>query len=96
MAVTVNEIIPKITERPKWEMTSDKFKATFTVAPMIGGFAFHEISVSAGKLPQELNTMFTNAGDAIKVFKEWEARQKKSAAVKRDDNTAAREKQKAE
>lgn len=96
MAVTVKEHPGKINERPKWVMTSDKFKATFTVAPMIGGFAFHEISVSAGKLPHELNQMFTNANDAIKVFKEWEARQVKSAAVKRDDNTAAREKQKAE
>lgn len=96
MAVTVEEYIPRLNERPQWVMTSDKFKATYTVRPTVGGFIFYEIVVDTGSLPAALASMYTNPKRAIEDFQTWEEKQPKSKAVRRDENTEAREAQKAE
>jgi hypothetical protein len=96
MAVTVEEQIPSIHERPTWRMTSDKFASTYTVRPTRDGFVFYEISISSGKLAPELSGKYSTTGKAIECFERWEQRQTKTPAKKRANNAAASKKQKEE
>lgn len=94
MAVTVEEYIPKNSERQYFTMTSDKFKSTYSVRPTKDGFVFFEIVCDKGHLAPELSGMYLSPKQAIEAFELWERKQAKSEMKKREENRIAREEQK--
>lgn len=79
---------------PKFTVKSDKFNVTFEAVKEFSGYAFYRIKVSKGSLPQELTGRYTNHERALEALRLHILRAKPSRSVKRDMNTAAREKQK--
>lgn len=96
MAVTVEERVPSLNANPEFIITSDKFNHTFKVEKSFDGFVFWKISITSGKLPKELEGLYTRSDMAIKAIKEYEHRAKPSKSVERDRKTERREAQKVE
>lgn len=96
MAVTVNEYIPGVNEKPRVDIASDKFNHVFTVEPAAGGFVFYRITVNKGNLPKELQGNYSRMKDAVEAVKRYERLAKPSKTVDRDRKAAARDKRKAE
>lgn len=89
----VNETVDDF-GKPLFEVTSDKFKTTFRVKKEFGGYAFYTIEVSKGHIPEKLSGRYTNHERALADLQSYIRQAKPSKTVKRDANTAAREKQK--
>lgn len=85
MAVIVEEVPPKIHEKPTQIISSTKTKVKYRIAPLPGGFIFYGIStIDGGKLPVELQGSYTSMARALEAFQKYERVMEETPAVKRD------------
>jgi len=84
MAITVNEYIPNVNEKPRVEIKSDKFNSGFLISPAAGGFVFYEISSQGGSTPKELKGKYTRIDDAVAAVRRYEHKHKGTAQKQRD------------
>jgi len=96
MAVTVEEFIPGVHEKPHLTVKSDKFKNHFTIKPTQDGYVFYGIFVASGSVPKELQGRYSSMKKALEDLTRYERHATKTATVKRDENTKAKQKAKAE
>ena len=57
--------------RPKYIVSSDKFKVKWIVRKSEDGFAFYEIVCTKGKLAKELQSKFTTSAKALDAVKSY-------------------------
>jgi hypothetical protein len=86
MVVSIVEKVPVLYQKPVSVVSSDKFKQTFTVEPVIGGYIFYKITPSTGKCPKELSGNYTTMKMALKALTHYELQAKPSKAFTRDKN----------
>ena len=77
-------------------LKSPKFKAEWKVSVARGGFGHWEVSISQGKVPQELSGMYTTQKIATKAVEDYIRRASVTKYVERDRKAEARELRKAE
>lgn len=91
MAVEINEELDTFGSPIIYIKDPEKKAATYRVYKGQNGFAFYEIGVDKGQLPKALTSQYTNMKDAERAVIRHLEISPKSATVKRDENTAARE-----
>lgn len=72
-----------------------KLKATYKVVKGQNGFSFYEVAIDTGSVPKELRSQYTSQKNAERAVISYLEKRPKSSVVRRDENTAAREKRKA-
>lgn len=95
MAVTIEEKIASVNEKPHVKIHTDKGNHTWTVQPTFDGFVFYEVKQDKGHLPQELKGRFTRMKEAVEAVRRYERNMKVSRTVQRDQYQKKREERKA-
>jgi len=95
MAVTIEEKIPGVNEKPRWRVATDKGSQVWTIRPTFDGFVFYEIVQDKGTLPDALRGKFTRPKEALDTVLRYEKNMQVSRAKKRDEYQKTREERKA-
>lgn len=84
MAAKIEEFSPSAIDKPRVRVTSDKFKATFTVQPCMGGYVFYEIVTNVASLPDELKGKYTRMKEAVSAIERYERKHPGTKSVQLD------------
>jgi len=91
MAVTVNEYIPNVDEKPRVEIESDKTNSKWIVSKSNDGFIFYSIHQANGKVPKELAGHFSTMRQAVNAVINYERKMKPTPTRRRDARFEERE-----
>lgn len=81
--ITVKETLDEF-GKPRFIISSPKFKADFIVKKTFDGFSFFEIKTTKGSVPAKLSGSYTTFSKALSDVKNYVASKQPSLTVKRD------------
>ena len=90
MAIEIDEQLDELGHPIIYIKDLEKSASTYSVVKGRNGFAFYEIAIDRGRIPDALQSQYTNLRDAENAVKRYLEIKPKSPTVKRNANTEAR------
>lgn len=94
MAIDITEELDTFGSPIVYIKDPEKSASTYSVVKGQNGFSFFEIAIDRGQVPKSLQSQYTNHKDAERAVCRYLELKPKSATVKRNENSADREKRK--
>lgn len=79
---------------PRYEVSSEKSKATFYVQKTNDGFALFDVSVSIGQVPQELTGRYSTPEKGVAAVQNYIRLAKETRGARRENFSKARDERK--